>query len=695
MNHFAVEEYDRYGRPFLDLGHCRYKGGHSSTTTVQQRNIPAQTAREAALEGDLYRYSTQGINQSQDYLNRANNAINNLPQYDWSALQRNYERKADSALNNYNNALRWGTNNYQINLQNNNRSYQNRLGILDALGNQATNAYQNRQDAQANAYSNALNASANRAWAGQNTYQNRQNSLYAGYQDLLNQYNRQAATAVNRFDSSQQAANGAYQRALSDVNQGITQTTDAYQRNLGSLQDAYNQRVADVNNGYADLLAGKLPAAYAAARQAALKDDLEKSMGSTVSNMASRGIMNSSVTNRVLNDISQNASDTLAKQYTNDLVTAADLLSRGNNQYENWFGNNLKAYEGAYNAGINRYNTAATNAGNAYNAATGTNKSILDAANALLDRQSTNAGNAYNAGTSTNKGIYDAYMSNVDRDRENAKNNYSVQSESNKSVLDAMRANIASQTTNAGNSLTANNAAAKGIYDAANNYGKTQYDSTVQNLKDRINVANVTQNAGLALPAAYLGYANQLYSPAQNLYNNMYNGRMGTGTTSSSTSQSGPSTSSQMWGLAGTLGAASIIACFTGGTLITTPDGYKEIRSIKEGDVVLSLDAEDNPVTKKVASVNGPKEQEIWDLEFDNGIILHTTRAQRFYCAPFFEFFPQIYANGMTVVERDGGHAHIIRMHNTGRKEMVYDFTLEGSRAKNIFFANDVAVEGF
>ena len=695
MNHFAVEEYDRYGRPFFDLGHCRYKGGHSSTTTVQQRNIPAQTAREAALEGDLYRYSTQGINQSQDYLNRANNAINNLPQYDWSALQRNYERKADSALNNYNNALRWGTNNYQINLQNNNRSYQNRLGILDALGNQATNAYQNRQDAQANAYSNALNASANRAWAGQNTYQNRQNSLYAGYQDLLNQYNRQAATAVNRFDSSQQAANGAYQRALSDVNQGITQTTDAYQRNLGSLQDAYNQRVADVNNGYADLLAGKLPAAYAAARQAALKDDLEKSMGSTVSNMASRGIMNSSVTNRVLNDISQNASDTLAKQYTNDLVTAADMLSRGNNQYENWFGNNLKAYEGAYNAGINRYNTAATNAGNAYNAATGTNKSILDATNALLDRQSTNAGNAYNAGTSTNKGIYDAYMSNVDRDRENAKNNYSVQSESNKSVLDAMRANIASQTTNAGNSLTANNAAAKGIYDAANNYGKTQYDSTVQNLKDRINVANVTQNAGLALPAAYLGYANQLYSPAQNLYNNMYNGRMGTGTTSSSTSQSGPSTSSQMWGLAGTLGAASIIACFTGGTLITTPDGYKEIRSIKEGDVVLSLDAEDNPVTKKVASVNGPKEQEIWDLEFDNGIILHTTRAQRFYCAPFFEFFPQIYANGMTVVERDGGHAHIIRMHNTGRKEMVYDFTLEGSRAKNIFFANDVAVEGF
>lgn len=695
MNHFAVEEYDRYGRPFLDLGHCRYKGGHSSTTTVQQRNIPAQTAREAALEGDLYRYSTQGINQSQDYLNRANNAINNLPQYDWSALQRNYERKADSALNNYNNALRWGTNNYQINLQNNNRSYQNRLDILGALGNQATNAYQNRQDAQANAYSNALNASANRAWAGQNTYQNRQNSLYAGYQDLLNQYNRQAATAVNRFDSSQQAANGAYQRALSDVNQGITQTTDAYQRNLGSLQDAYNQRVADVNNGYADLLAGKLPAAYAAARQAALKDDLEKSMGGTVSNMASRGIMNSSVTNRVLNDISQNASDTLAKQYTNDLVTAADLLSRGNNQYENWFGNNLKAYEGAYNAGINRYNTAATNAGNAYNAATGTNKSILDAANALLDRQSTNAGNSYNAGTSTNKGIYDAYMSNVDRDRENAKNNYSVQSESNKSVLDAMRANIASQTTNAGNSLTANNAAAKGIYDAANNYGKTQYDSTVQNLKDRINVANVTQNAGLALPAAYLGYANQLYSPAQNLYNNMYNGRMGTGTTSSSTSQSGPSTSSQMWGLAGTLGAASIIACFTGGTLITTPDGYKEIRSIKEGDVVLSLDAEDNPVTKKVASVNGPKEQEIWDLEFDNGIILHTTRAQRFYCAPFFEFFPQIYANGMTVVERDGGHAHIIRMHNTGRKEMVYDFTLEGSRAKNIFFANDVAVEGF
>ena len=652
-----------------------------------------------------------------------------------------------------------------------------------------------------------MNAAANRAWAGQNAYQNRQNGLYSDYQNRLNAYNQKAAAAAgsytnqqnaantayqnalaqgnaeysrnaqdytsaqsaaqnayqrdlqditkaygnaaNTFGTSQQAANGTYQRALDAANQGIAQTTDAYQRNLGSLRDAYNQRVAAVNNGYADLLAGKLPSTYAAARQAALKDDLEKSMGSTVSNMASRGIMNSSVTSRALNDISQNASDTLAKQYTNDLQTAADLLSRGNNQYENWFGNNLKAYEGAYNAGVNRYNSAATNAGNAYNAATGTNKSVLDAANnylanrqtnagnaynaatgtnkdildarngatgarmtnagnaynaatgtnksvldaanSLLDRQSTNAGNAYSAGTNTNKSIYDSYMSNVDRDRENAKNNYSVQSESNKSVLDALRANIASRTTNAGNSLTANNAADKGIYDAASNYDKTQYDSTVQNLKDRINVANVTQNAGLALPAAYLGYANQLYSPAQNLYNNMYNGRMGTGTTSSSTSQSGPSTSSQMWGLAGSLGSAMIIACFTGDTLVTVPGGYRYIKDIKEGDSVLSLDRYGNIVAKKVTEAHEPTEQKIYDVTFDDGTVWHTTATQRYFDGVHFH---NIRAR-KSAIDRDGIYCRVINVSDTGRTDKVYDITLAGDRRQNIFFAEDMAAEGF
>ena len=594
-------EYDAYMRPVVNLGHCHFKGGGSHTTTVQERTIPTQTGREAALEGDLYKYGTAGLGQANYYRNLGSQAAENLPRYDWSSLQRQYDQNAKRALADFNLESDYAKNRYESKLYGATNAYQRLLDQLsDASGSNARQ-YSKWQLSDARRYANQMDLASKNAWNAQNVYQ-----------------------------TNQRAALGEYQNALN------------------SLRDQYNEKTFGVNQGYADIINGKLPSTYAAARQAALKDDLEKSLGNTISNMASRGIMNSSVTSRAMNDISQNASDTLAKQYTNDLQTAAGLLAQGNGQYENWYKNNAEM------------------AGNAYNAASSSNQGILSAMQTALASQTTNAGNAYNAATGTNK-----------------------------SVLDAMQQSVANQTANAGSAFNAQSATAKNVFDSAYQTEKEKYDAAMQNYQSALNMAAITQNAGLALPSALYGYADQLAAPAQNMYNQMYSGRMGTGTTTSSTSQSGPSTSSQMWGLAGTLGAASIIACFTGGTLVTTPDGYKEIRSIKEGDIVLSLDEANNPVAKRVASVNEPKEQEIWDLEFDNGIILHTTRAQRFYCAPFFEFFPQIYANGMTVVERDGGHAHIIRMHNTGRKEMVYDFTLEGSRAKNIFFAEDMAAEGF
>lgn len=588
-------EYDAYMRPVVNLGHCHFKGGGSHTTTVQERTIPTQTGREAALEGDLYKYGTAGLGQANYYRNLGSQAAENLPRYDWSSLQRQYDQNAKRALADFNLESDYAKNRYESKLYGATNDYQRLLDQLSDASDSNARQYSKWQLSDARRYANQMDLASKNAWNAQNVYQ-----------------------------TNQRAALGEYQNALN------------------SLRDQYNEKTFGVNQGYADLINGKLPSTYAAARQAALKDDLEKSLGNTISNMASRGIMNSSVTSRAMNDISQNASDTLAKQYTNDLQTAAGLLAQGNGQYENWYKNNAEM------------------AGNAYNAASSSNQGILSAMQTALASQTTNAGNAYNAATGTNK-----------------------------SVLDAMQQSVANQTANAGSAFNAQSATAKNVFDSAYQTEKEKYDAAMQNYQSALNMAAVTQNAGLALPSALYGYADQLAAPAQNMYNQMYSGRMGTGTTTSSTSQSG-SSSANMWGLAGSLGSAMLIACFTGDTLITTPDGYKPIKDIQVGDEVYSVSGGHRAV-KKVKAVSDPHDVEIIDVTFKNGAVWHTTATQRYFDGLHFH---NICSQGEGF-DMDGLRWDVVRVFRTGKTDRVYDFTLEGPRGDNVFFAEDMAAEGF
>lgn len=106
--------------------------------------------------------------------------------------------------------------------------------------------------------------------------------------------------------------------------------------NANSIQGMANNAINGIDwdslvSGSNDLLSGNLPSTFANARQQALNSDLQGTMGNAISNLASRGILNSSVTNSALNNISQNTADTLAKNYTNDLGTYAGLLNNASN----------------------------------------------------------------------------------------------------------------------------------------------------------------------------------------------------------------------------------------------------------------------------------------------------------------------------------------------------------------------------
>lgn len=113
---------------------------------------------------------------------------------------------------------------------------------------------------------------------------------------------------------------------------GIGNAMQTYQEGNKYLDSDYQKAMADNAGIMSGLLSGDLPSAYAQNRQKALQSDLDATMGSTLSSLADRGIINSSVAGQAMNDISKNAANSLASSYTNDMNTAAGLA---NNSYNN------------------------------------------------------------------------------------------------------------------------------------------------------------------------------------------------------------------------------------------------------------------------------------------------------------------------------------------------------------------------
>ena len=92
---------DAYMRPVLSLGHCHYKGGGGTSTTVQKVEIAEATEDEKALQKRLLAYSDKGLDGANKLQDEALNYINKTYNPDWKALIKKYNGNLDSALNDY------------------------------------------------------------------------------------------------------------------------------------------------------------------------------------------------------------------------------------------------------------------------------------------------------------------------------------------------------------------------------------------------------------------------------------------------------------------------------------------------------------------------------------------------------------------------------------------------------------------
>ncbi len=116
-------------------------------------------------------------------------------------------------------------------------------------------------------------------------------------------------------------ANAAYSGMLGS---SMEQMNEGNKHLMQSYDVAMKDNVSRMN----DLWSGNLPSSYAAARQQALQSDLDRTVGHTLSGLAGRGIINSSQADSAFNDISRNAANTLAGQFSNDMQVASGLANQ-------------------------------------------------------------------------------------------------------------------------------------------------------------------------------------------------------------------------------------------------------------------------------------------------------------------------------------------------------------------------------
>ncbi len=146
---------------------------------------------------------------------------------------------------------------------------------------------------------------------------------------------------------------------LNNVAQGLLKDS------LGTVQVDYNQLLANANKqigsaqqGIANLAQGIYPAEYQKNMEASIASGVNNTMGRTLADLGSRGILSSSATNTAMNDISKNVADTMAQQYQNNIGILNGLYGQQASLAGNQISTSAGAQEAAQQPALNLWNAS-------------------------------------------------------------------------------------------------------------------------------------------------------------------------------------------------------------------------------------------------------------------------------------------------------------------------------------------------
>lgn len=139
---------------------------------------------------------------------------------------------------------------------------------------------------------------------------------------------------------------------LNDVGAGLFFDSLADTKvDYGKLLEQAQGQVNSAQQGVADLAQGKLPEEYQKNMEASIQSGVENSVGNVLNTLGSKGVLNSSVTNQSMNDISKNVSNTMAQQYQNNIGILNGLYGQQANMAGQGISLGAAAQEAAANPG--------------------------------------------------------------------------------------------------------------------------------------------------------------------------------------------------------------------------------------------------------------------------------------------------------------------------------------------------------
>ena len=158
---------------------------------------------------------------------------------------------------------------------------------------------------------------------------------------------------------------GTVQVDYNNLNKNAQNQISNSQGMLSGLTTTNNSALASTNSTLSQLQNGQLPSAYLQNMSNAIKSGVTNTVGSNINDLGNRGVLNSSVTNKAMNDIENNVSNTMAQNYLNNINTVSGFA---NNQLSNTL-NTTGANANIYNNQINNATAGTTAAAVAQEAA--------------------------------------------------------------------------------------------------------------------------------------------------------------------------------------------------------------------------------------------------------------------------------------------------------------------------------------
>lgn len=130
------------------------------------------------------------------------------------------------------------------------------------------------------------------------------------------------------------------------------------QADYDTLNQQAQQQVASGQGLINGLAQGNLPQPYLDNMTDAVNTGVQRTVGNLVNGLGNRGVLNSSVTNQAMNDISKNVSDTMAQNYLGNVQAVSGL---GQQQISNAavpMTNTAAAQEAAQQPALNLWNAS-------------------------------------------------------------------------------------------------------------------------------------------------------------------------------------------------------------------------------------------------------------------------------------------------------------------------------------------------